>query len=82
MLSSIDEPNVYGVGASISTTQLCNQCNLSQKIKYIFDDDINKIGRYTPGSGIEVKALSELPNDSNSFLIILAWQHTNRIINR
>jgi hypothetical protein len=82
LLSSIDEPNVYGVGASISTTQLCNQCNLSQKIKYIFDDDINKIGRYTPGSGIEVKALSELPNDSNSFLIILAWQHTNRIINR
>ena len=82
LLSSIDEPNVYGVGASISTTQLCNQFNLSQKIKYIFDDDINKIGRYAPGSGIEVKALSELPNYSNSFLILLAWQHTNRIINR
>jgi hypothetical protein len=82
LLSRIDEPNIYGIGASISTTQLCNQFNLSQKIKYIFDDDINKIGRHAPGSGIEVKALSELPNYSDSFLIILAWQHTNRILGR
>jgi len=82
LLSIVDKPNVYGVGASISTTQLCNQFDISKKIEYIFDDDINKIGKHAPGSGIEVKSLSELTNYSDSFLIILAWQHTNRIINR
>jgi len=82
LLSTIDKTNIYGVGASISTTHICNQFKISQKIEYIFDDDINKIGKHAPGSGIEVKSLSELPNYSDSFLILLAWQHTNRIINR
>jgi hypothetical protein len=73
---------VYGIGASISTTHLIKQFNLSNKIEFLFDDDDNKIGRFAPGSGIPVKSLSHVPKFNNSLLIILAWQHTNRILVR
>jgi hypothetical protein len=82
LIDSAQNRPICGVGASISATHLCNQFNISKIIECVFDDDINKIGLHTPGSGILVKSLSNLFEHNNSLLIILAWQHTNRILGR
>lgn len=82
LIDSVGNRPIHGIGASISTTHLCNQFGISKLIDSVFDDDINKIGLHAPGSGIVVKSLSNLYEHSNSLLIILAWQHTNRILDR
>jgi hypothetical protein len=82
MLNSVNCNKIYGIGASISTTYLCNQFNLNNRIEKLFDDDTNKIGRFAPGSGIEVKALMDIPNMEDSTALILAWQHSEKLIKR
>ena len=74
--------NLNGVGASISTTYLCNQFGISSRISGLYDDDKNKIGKFAPASGIEVHPLSTLPSGDDSLTIILAWQHTEKFISR
>lgn len=73
---------IYGIGASISTTHLINQFNLAKSLTSIFDDDPNKHYKFAPGTGLKVVPLSELPNAPEDAVVILAWQHTNKIFER
>jgi SAM-dependent methyltransferase len=73
---------IYGIGASISTSYLLNYFELDKYIKELYDDDSNKIGKFSPGIGKHVSSINDLPNHSDSLAIILAWQHTNRILER
>ena len=82
ILTSLKFNYVYGIGASISTTYLCNEFNLNSSIEKLFDDDRNKIGRYAPGSGLLVDSLSNLPSNKGSLAIILAWQHSEKLLKR
>jgi hypothetical protein len=82
MLQRVKTKDLYGIGASISTTYLCNQFGLNSMITKIFDDDVKKIGLFAPGTGKCVEALSCLPNTSESVAIILAWQHSEKLIQR
>ena len=81
-LKSLQSSNIYGIGASISTTYLCNQFRLNDKVDKLFDDDVNKIGRFAPGSGKPVQALTSIPKKEDSVALILAWQHSERLIQR
>lgn len=82
MLKSLQSIDVYGIGASISTTYLCNQFGLNDKVEKLFDDDASKIGRFAPGSGKAVQALAGIPKKENSVALILAWQHSEKLIQR
>jgi hypothetical protein len=82
MLEAIKIKSLFGIGASISTTYLCNQFRLNTIITKLFDDDTNKIGLFAPGTGKCVEALSCLPNTTESVAIILAWQHSEKLILR
>jgi hypothetical protein len=82
MLERMKIKYLYGIGASISTTYLCNQFGLNAKITKLYDDDTNKIGLFAPGTGKFVEALSCLPNTAESGAIILAWQHSEKLIQR
>ena len=73
---------VSGIGASISTTYLCNQFQLVQRLSKLYDDDKNKIGRFAPGSGLEVFPLDGIGDNSKELLILLAWQHTSKLLSR
>ena len=73
---------IYGIGASISTTHLISQFNLAENLTNIFDDDSNKHYKFAPGTGLKVLPLSDLPNAHEDVVIILAWQHTNKILER
>ena len=82
MLKSLQSSNIYGIGASISTTYLCNQFRLNDKVDKLFDDDVNKVGRFAPGTGKPVQALTSIPKKEDSVALILAWQHSERLIQR
>lgn len=82
MLKTLKVKYLYGVGASISTTYLCNQFGLNSKVFKLFDDDTNKIGLFAPGTGTCVEALSNIPSKADSVAIILAWQHSEKLIHR
>lgn len=82
ILASLQYSNVYGIGASISTTYLCNQFQLNDVIEKLFDDDTNKIGRFAPTTGIPVDSLSKIPSDTDSMVIVLAWQHSEKLLIR
>ena len=82
MLNSINYNYIYGIGASISVTYLCNQFSLNDRIVKLFDDDTNKIGRFAPGSGKQVEPLIDIPRSKDSIALILAWQHSEKLIQR
>ena len=82
ILESEDFNSLNGVGASISTTYLSNQFGIAQKLSGLYDDDRNKIGRFAPGSGTEVFPLEALPSGEKCLTIILAWQHTEKLLSR
>ncbi len=75
-LKQLNSSNLAGIGASISTTHLIYQFGLNEFISVLFDDDINKIGRYSPGLGLPVLGLNELSAESFETVVILAWQHS------
>jgi hypothetical protein len=84
LLSSLKASGVaiFGVGASISTTSLLYNFEIGKYFDYLFDDDPRKIGRFSPGFGIEVDSLDNLEPNHLSIAVILAWQHTEKIIFR
>jgi len=82
LLASLRYSHAYGIGASISTTYLCNEFALNDVIEKLFDDDINKIGRFAPASGKYVDSLSNIPSDADGLAIILAWQHSEKLKRR
>ena len=82
ILKTFSGSPIYGIGASISTSYLLNYFELNEYIKELYDDDTNKIGKFSPGIGKHVSSINDLPNHSESLAIILAWQHTNKILER
>ena len=47
---------------------------------YIVDDTPEKIGRFSPGTGIPIVDRSVLADDPPDYLIILAWNFAKEII--
>jgi SAM-dependent methyltransferase len=73
---------IIGVGASISTTHLIYEFDIYKHLDFLVDDDTRKIGKYSPGVGLEVYPLEVIKENSNSVAIILAWQHTKLLLKR
>ena len=82
MLETMKNKSLYGIGASISTTYLCNQFGLNDRLTKLFDDNKNKIGLFAPGTSRCVESLSNIPTTADSVAIILAWQHSEKLIQR
>lgn len=80
-LNSIGQP-IVGIGASISTSYLTSFLSLNTSLKELYDDDTRKIGLFSPGFGLKVKALEQLGRSAESFVLILAWQHKHKLIRR
>ena len=73
---------IAGIGASISTTYLMNQFQLGEYISILYDDDKLKHGKFSPWFGKKVLPLSSIGDESAKVVLILAWQHTSRILKR
>ena len=72
---------VAGFAASAKGNTLLNACGFGpDTIEYIVDDTPEKIGRFSPGTGIPIVDRSRLAVDPPDYLVILAWNFAREII--
>ena len=73
--------SIAAFGASAKGNTLLNACRLNTStIDYIVDDTPEKIGKYSPGTGIPIVDRSPLAEDPPDYLVILAWNFAAEII--
>ena len=72
---------VAAFAASAKGNTLLNACRLDRRtIAYIVDDTPEKIGRFSPGTGIPIVDRERLKNEPPDYLLILAWNFAREII--
>ncbi len=73
----------YGIaafGAARSGPTFIAQFGLESAIEYIFDDHPQKVGKYSPPSGVKVFPTTELYTKNPKIIVILAWIHAKKIV--
>ena len=70
---------VAAFAASAKGNTLLNCAGLSTELQYIVDETPEKIGKYSPGTGIEIVSMDRLQSDPPDFLIILSWNFADAI---
>lgn len=73
---------IAGYGASTTTTTLMWHFELTRALAFVVDDNPAKQGLYCPASHIPVMPSEELYIRQPDWVVILAWQYANPIINR
>lgn len=74
---------IAGFAASAKGNTLLNYCGIdSNSIKYIVDETPTKQGLLTPGGHIPIVPISNLENNPPDYLLILAWNFVEEIIEK
>ena len=60
---------VVGLGAAAKAAIVCNYLDLKDKVKVIYDNTPEKIGKYQPGTLIPIISWEELKNETRPMLI-------------
>jgi len=71
---------IVGYGASATSTTLISHFELQDYFSYLVDDNIDKIGTYTPGYNIPVYSSQKLIQDIPDVIVILAWRFKEPIL--
>ncbi len=71
---------LYGVPAKATT--LLHHCNLTGAIVAAYDDNELKVGRYVPGTAIEIRPVSRMYEDGLDALLIGAWNFADEIMSK
>jgi len=72
---------IAGFAASAKGNTLLNACRLdTSTIDYIVDDTPEKIGKFSPGTGIPIVDRSVLAETPPDYLVVLAWNFAREII--
>jgi len=85
LLKSLKDKNfrIAGYGATSKSTTILNYCQLStNEIDYICDSTPEKIGSYSPGSGIPIISIEEMRVNKPDFMILFAWNHEFEIFEK
>ena len=75
-----DGHTIAAFGAARSGPTLIAQLGLQGKIDFIVDDHPEKVGKFTSGDGIPILPISALAEIKPSYTLILAWVHSQKII--
>lgn len=74
---------IIGYGAPAKSNTLLNFCNLNKNdLDYIIDDNPLKQELYTPGTHIKVYPFSILKESNPDYILILAWNFAQVIIDK
>ena len=73
---------IAGIGASHSTTTLIYHFEIKRFVDFLIDDNEKKHNTFSPGNHIKVFDKNYLKSQNIKYLIILAWQHQETIINK
>lgn len=71
---------IAAFGAARSGPTLIAQLGLEGKIDFIVDDHPEKVGKFSSGDGIPILATSALAEKMPAYTLILAWVHSQKII--
>jgi SAM-dependent methyltransferase len=75
-----DGHTIAAFGAARSGPTLIAQLGLQGSIDFIVDDHPEKVGKFSSGDGIPILPTSALAEKKPSYTLILAWVHSQRII--
>jgi cyclopropane fatty-acyl-phospholipid synthase-like methyltransferase len=74
---------VAAFAASAKGNTLLNCAQLDyEMIDYIIDETPEKIGKFSPGTGIEIFGLEKLKDEPPDYLVILSWNFKDEIIEK
>ena len=75
--------SIVAYGASARSTTFCNFCGIGKQILNSFvDDNPAKIGHFTPGSHLPIKASKILLEEKPDYVLITAWTFLTEIARR
>jgi hypothetical protein len=77
----INSDKFIGYGSSHSTTTHIINFGLEDRLSWLVDDNPQRHGLYSPSTGLEIKSPLSLV-ESELPILILAWQHDWRILER
>lgn len=78
-----ENKKIVGYGAPAKGNILLNYCNIDNKIlDFIIDDSLLKQGLYTPGTHIPIYSSSKLKDEQPDYLLLLAWNYTESILQK
>jgi len=73
--------NVIGYGASTKGNVILNYCGITNKnISYICDANPSKIGKFTPGSHIDIISKERMRKINPKYLLVLIWSFRTEVI--
>jgi SAM-dependent methyltransferase len=75
-----DGHTIAAFGAARSGPTLIAQLGLQGSIDFIVDDHPEKVGKFSSGDGIPILPTSALAEKKPSYTLILAWVHSQKII--
>lgn len=74
---------IAAFAASAKGNTLLNACGLNTDIiEYIVDETSEKIGKFSPGTGIPIVHKKELENNPPDYLILLSWNFKEALIEK
>jgi len=77
-----DNKKIAGYGASHSTTTFLYYFGLTDKLHFLFDDDMAKQNMFSPGQHIPIYSSQEIYELKPDYIIILAWRFHDMIIKK
>lgn len=74
---------IYGFAASAKGNVLLNCAGITKsQMPYIIDQTPEKIGKYSPGTGIPINGMGRLTEDPPDYLVILSWNFADEIVEK
>ena len=80
-LKNQKKSDVIGYGASTKGNVILNYCGVTNKnISYICDANPSKIGKFTPGSYIDIISKERMRKINPKYLLVLIWSFKTEVI--
>jgi NDP-4-keto-2,6-dideoxyhexose 3-C-methyltransferase len=81
LIKSSKNIQVLGYGASTKGNVVLNHCGITNdNLKYIADANIEKFGKYTPGSNIKIISKKLMRLKKPDYLFVLIWSFRKEVI--
>jgi hypothetical protein len=75
--------SLVGFAASAKGNTLLNYCGIDHtQIDFICDETPEKIGKFSPGTGIEIKGLEAIIEAQPDYILILSWNFAKEIMSK
>lgn len=74
--------SIAAFAASAKGNTLINFCKVAHLIDYISDETPEKIGKYSPGTGIPIYGIEKIMQTKPDYILILSWNFKKEIMDK